>query len=79
MATPTDPGVIALVFGTGDSYTVCVTPDELVAAAQAVLDEGGSPIVFHRTGHHRPDVVNISHGGTGGIQARDIHGGVNLR
>lgn len=79
MAKPTDSDVIALIFGSSDgSYVVCTTPDELIAAADAVVQAGGTPIAFHRTGHHRPDVVNINHGGSG-VQARDIHGGVNLR
>lgn len=79
MAKATDPETIAVVFNSDGSYVACTTPEEVLAAADAVVAARGKPVLFHRTGHGRSaDVVNINHGGTGGVQARDIHGGVRL-
>jgi hypothetical protein len=78
MGKPIAPDVIALVFGDNGTYVACTTGAEVLAQLDAVLAAGGTPVLFHRNGHSRQGVVNISTGGTGGIQARDIHGGVRF-
>jgi hypothetical protein len=76
MATPTDPDVIALIFGSSDgSYVVCTTPEEVLAAADAVSAAGGTPVLFHRSGCGRP--ADVSYSGAR-VHARDIHGRVRF-
>lgn len=80
MAKPTDANVIGLVFSTwDDTYVACTTPEEVGPAADAVVADGGKPVLFHRSGHGRPDVVNVASGPGTRVQAHTIHGGVNLR